>query len=347
MAKLVFLILITVLLTLANTTSVMAIDANGIIRHDDIIRLNDKLEREESEDFPDDKFMKYSIINQVNSTKLKDSIDALSSFNTRHTKSVYIENVTYRLENELQSACSGGTVYFHNFTQIDQGSSYDLKNIICDKFNSTSPYDNFNHLILIIAHYDSRMQDINQSNARAPGADDDASGVAAVLELARILTPLNLKNNIQFVLFSGEEQGQWGSTAYVKHLQANDIKPDLVINLDMIGYPSLGLGKVAIEYDQGNKSKTNDKYSKEVGEFIKKIASKYTKLEGSLSALGKTDLVPFEAAGFTVIGLHDGGSEHNPHYHSISDTPATLNIEYLTSITQLALATILDICYNF
>ena len=346
MAKLVFLILMTVLLGLPNTTSVMSVDANGIIMHDDIIRLTDKLEQEDSEDFPDDKFIRYPIINQVNSTKLKDSIDALSSFNTRHTKSVYIENVTNWLENELQSACSSN-VYFDNFSQIDQGSSYDLKNIICNKDNSTSPYDNSNHLILIIAHYDSRMRDINQSNARAPGADDNASGVAAVLELARILTQVNLKNNIQFVLFSGEEQGQWGSTAYVKHLQANDTKPELVINLDMIGYPSLGLGKVAIEYDQGNKSKTNDKYSKEVAQFMKEIAPKYTNLEGSLSALGKTDLVPFEAAGITVIGLHDGGSEHNPHYHSMSDTPATLNIEYLTSVTQLALATILNICYNF
>lgn len=342
MAKLVFLILITILLNVPNTTSVMATDANGIIKHDDIMRMNDKLAGEESEDFPDDKIIKYSIINQVNSTKLKDSIDALSSFNTRHTKSAYIENVTYWLKNELQSACKG-SVDFHNFTQIDQGSSYELKNIICNKDNSTSSlYDNSNHLILIIAHYDSRMRDINQPNARAPGADDDASGVAAVLELARILTQVNLKNNIQFVLFSGEEQGQWGSTAFVKHLQANDIKPELVINLDMIGYPSLGLGKVAIEYDKGYESKTNDKYSKEVGKFIKEIASKYTNLEGSLSALGKTDLVPFEAAGITVIGLHDGGSEHNPHYHSISDTPATLNIEYLTSVTQLALATILE-----
>jgi hypothetical protein len=346
MYKLVSLILITVLLTLAYTAGVSAANANGMIRHDDIMRQNHKLEREESEDFPDDKFIKYSIIKQVNSTKLKDSIDDLSSFNTRHTKSVYIENVTYWLENELQSVCSG-SVYLHNFTQIDQGSSYDLKNIICNNDNSTSPNNDVNHLILITAHYDSRMRDINQFNARAPGADDDASGVAAVLELARILTQVNLKNNIQFVLFPGEEQGQWGSTAFVKHLQANDIKPDLIINLDMIGYPSLGLGKVAIEYDQGNKSKINDKYSKEVGEFIKEIAPKYTNLEGSLSAFGRTDLIPFEAAGITVIGLHDGGSEYNPHYHRMSDTPATLNIEYLTSVTQLALATILDLCYIF
>jgi Zn-dependent M28 family amino/carboxypeptidase len=48
------------------------------------------------------------------------------------------------------------------------------------------------------------MEDINQSNARAPGADDNASGVAAVLELARVLSKADLKNNIiQFVLFSG------------------------------------------------------------------------------------------------------------------------------------------------
>jgi hypothetical protein len=59
MVKLVFLIVITVLVNLSNTTSVMAADANGIIKHDDIICLNDKLEREESEDCPDDKLIKY------------------------------------------------------------------------------------------------------------------------------------------------------------------------------------------------------------------------------------------------------------------------------------------------
>jgi Zn-dependent M28 family amino/carboxypeptidase len=216
-----------------------------------------------------------------------------------------------------------------------------LKNIICYQEGSTE-YDN-NHLILISAHYDSRMQDINQSDARAPGADDNASGVAAVLELARILSKVNLRSNIQYVLFSGEEQGQWGSTAYVKHLQHNNTKVDLVMNLDMIGYPALGLDNVSIEYDLGNKFTSNDIYSKKVGQFIEQVALDYANLKTSLHPLGMTDHIPFEATGKIVIGIHDGGSELNPNYHNTSDTPDTLDIEYLTSVTKLVLAAILNI----
>jgi len=281
------------------------------------------------------------IVDQVNSTRLKNWIDILSSFQTRHTKSEYIEDVAYWLKNELQSICNG-RVYFHNFTQSDQGKSYSLKNIICD-LGSASANEDKGHNILISAHYDSRMEDINQSDARAPGADDNGSGVAAVLELARVLSKVDLKNNIQFVLFSGEEQGQWGSSAYVKQHQTNNTKLDLVMNLDMVGYPSLGSGNVIIEHDLENKNTTNDKYSKNVAKFIAQIDSEYTNLEASLRQLGKTDLIPFEAIGKTIIGFHDGGSDLNPNYHSISDTPDTLDIGYLTSTTKLALATILNL----
>jgi hypothetical protein len=345
MAKLAFLIL-AVFVSLSHTTSIKAIHAHEtssyshpICINSIIICLSDQLQREEAEGLDNENFI-YSALNQVNSTKLKNWIDDLSSFYTRHTKSEYIESVAYWLKNGLQSVCNGKT-YFHNFTQIDQRIRYNLKNIICYQEGSTE-YDN-NHLILISAHYDSRMQDINQSDARAPGADDNASGVAAVLELARILSKVDLRNNIQYVLFSGEEQGQWGSTAYVKHLQSNNTKVDLVMNLDMIGYPALGLDNVSIEYDLGNKFTTNDIYSKKVGQFIEQIALDYANLETSLHLLGRTDLIPFEATGKIVIGIHDGGSELNPNYHNTSDTVDTLDIEYLTSVTKLVVAAILNI----
>jgi hypothetical protein len=325
--------------------SIAAANATEITNHDHRVCLFSvvicpkiQVHREESKETGDKRHL---AVNLVNSTKLKDWVDNLSSFHTRHTKSEFIESVAYWLKSELQSTCGEG-VYFHNYTQIDQETSYNLKNIICNKEGSIASGNN-NHLILISAHYDNRMQNINQTNARAPGADDNASGVAAILELARILSKVNLKNNIQFVLFSGEEQGQWGSTIYAKHLQANDTRFNTVMNLDMIGYPPHGLNKVTIEYDLGNKNATNDIHSINTAHFIENIASGYTNLEATLDTLGKTDLIPFEATGNIVIGLHDGGSGLNPNYHNVSDTPSTLDIEYLASVTKLALATILNL----
>ena len=111
----------------------------------------------------------------------------------------------------------------------------------------------------------------------------------------------------------------------------------------MVGYPALGLDNVVIEYDLGSTVTTNDIYSKKVGQFIEQIALDYTNLEALLHPLGKTDLIPFEATGKTVTGFHDAGSKLNPNYHSTSDTPDTLNIEYFTSVTKLVLAAILKI----
>jgi hypothetical protein len=298
------------------------------------------------------------ILEQVNSTKLKEYIDTLSSFHTRHTKSHHIENVANWLKTEFENICKG-SVFFHNYTQSDQNQTYHLKNIICMTGNSNNSYINnniskqnlsssshHNNTIIIGAHYDSRAKNINNTYARAPGADDNASGVSSVLELSRILSYLNLKYNLQFVLFSGEEQGLWGSKNYVKYLDNNNQTKniDLYINFDMIGHPPNNeSNKVILEYDVGNKYKTNDKYSKTIALFIKQITSKYTNLNATLSKLEGSDFLSFEASNITVVGIHDEGPEKNPHYHNSTDLPHTLNIKYLTSVTKMTLATILEL----
>jgi Peptidase family M28 len=318
------------------------------------------------------------ILDEINSTKLKEWIDTLSSFPTRHTESHYIENVANWLKSEFENVCKGSRVFFHNYTQRDQNLTFNLKNIICSSKEGLAPsspssYHNntiiignplrpryhhgfqasyHNNTIIIGAHYDSRAENINNTYARAPGADDNASGVSAVLELSRILSHLNLNYNLQFVLFSGEEQygewgGEWGSTNYVKYLDNNNQTKDidLYINLDMIGYtpPNETKNKVILIYDVGNKYVKNDKYSKNIALFVKKIASNYTDLEVELAEFDNTDLASFEAFNHTVIGIYDGGVEKNPHYHKSTDTPDTLNIKYLTSITKMVLATILEL----
>lgn len=150
-----------------------------------------------------------SIIDKVNSTRLKHGVDILSSFHTRHTKSNNLEKVVNWLNSELQKACKDNQVFFQNYTKIDQNQTFYLKNLICKKPGITGTANN--NTIIIGAHYDSRASNLNNTKVRAPGADDNASGVSGLLELARILSPFNLNYNIQFVLFSGEEQGKWGS----------------------------------------------------------------------------------------------------------------------------------------
>jgi hypothetical protein len=289
----------------------------------------------------------HPIIDEVHPDNLEKTVRDLASFHTRHTESEFIDDVAHWLEEELQSICGRG-VHVHNFTHIPEKddidsqhqqevSSYHLKNIACEKPGLT------NNTIIISAHYDSRMEDLNDPTARAPGADDNASGVSALLEVARILSKVDLEHSISFVLFSGEEQGKWGSRHYADHIDETDVDLDLLINLDMVGFSSQGSNNFLIEYDNGNIVQDNDKYSQAVANFIKEVSPKYTNLNATLGVLGNADYLPFEALGYTVIGFHDDGVTKNPNYHKSIDTPDTLDYQYLTSVTKLILATILGL----
>ena len=88
---------------------------------------------------------------------------------------------------------------------------YNLKNVICEKAGSLS-----DQVILVCAHYDSRMENLEDMNSRAPGADDNASGVAVLFRSSSANFNFKLRKEYQLVFFSGEEQGLWGSTHYAK-----------------------------------------------------------------------------------------------------------------------------------
>ncbi|MGC1132709.1 MAG: M20/M25/M40 family metallo-hydrolase [Nitrososphaeraceae archaeon] len=296
----------------------------------------------------------HSILDEVHKNPLEKTVRDLSSFHTRHTESELIDDVAYWLTEKLQSTCSRD-VYIHNFTYIldkdgntdskqqqqqqrqEKMPLYHLKNLVCEKPGST------NNTIMISAHYDSRMEDINNSTARAPGADDNASGVSALLEVARVLSNVSLNHSVIFVLFSGEEQGKWGSTHYADLIDTTDVDLNLLINLDMVGFALERTNDFLIEYDNGKVVQDNDKSSRAVASFIKKVADKYTNLNATLGLLGNSDYLPFEALGYTVIGFHDNGVTNNPNHHKSTDTPDILNYEYLTSVTKLILATILSL----
>jgi hypothetical protein len=85
---------------------------------------------------------------------------------------------------------------------------------------------------LVLAHYDS----INLDGGVAPGADDNASGIAAMLEMARILSAYQLRYPVQFLATSAEEEDMYGAAAFAKEAASNAVPYDAAFNLDSLGW---------------------------------------------------------------------------------------------------------------
>ena len=91
------------------------------------------------------------------------------------------------------------------------------------------------------SHYDSRNSDGNDAKLDAPGADDNASAVAAVLEAARVMASTHFRGTIVFACFAGEEQGLFGSAHFAKYLKDSGVRVDGNLNDDIVG-ASVGHG---------------------------------------------------------------------------------------------------------
>lgn len=97
--------------------------------------------------------------------------------------------------------------------------------------------------VIVGAHIDSIVGDVMDASANAPGANDDASGVALVLEAARILSKQRFAATIVYAVFSGEEQGLWGGTLLADTAKARGWRIDAMLNNDIVGN-SIGQGGV-------------------------------------------------------------------------------------------------------
>lgn len=283
-----------------------------------------------------------AILSEVSTENIKNTLIKLSSYHTRHTQSTFINEAADWLLNTFKNM-GYDDVSFHNYTENIDGKNYALKNVICKKagFNKKS--------ILVCAHYDSRMKNLADFQSRSPGANDNASGVSSILEIARILKNQNLDYSLVFAFFSGEEQGLLGSKHYAKYVKDNNVDIYRLINLDMIGYPKLNHGIVIVEIDNHtesahNRITENDQDSSKFGKIMADMSS-YTDLNVSLDHIWNSDYEPFEAEGYVVIGAYDGSAEQdlNPHYHDSSDTPNLVDWNYLTSVTKMVLATIYNV----
>lgn len=197
--------------------------------------------------------------------------------------------------------------------------------------------------ILIGAHYDAVPG--------TPGADDNATGVAALLELARTFADQPLKYPVQLVAFDMEEYGLLGSAAYSAKLRQQQQPLRLMISLEMLGYCTstsdsqrYPAGLAHFYPNQGNfialignlltipdlirlsrSIRTSGVPSEWLPTFNKGINIPQTRL---------SDHAPFWDQGYRAMMVTDTAFLRNPHYHQASDRIETLDLDFLTGVCQ-------------
>ncbi|WP_116092145.1 M20/M25/M40 family metallo-hydrolase [Sphingomonas crusticola] len=118
-----------------------------------------------------------------------------------------------------------------NFTGPRAPGGVRVEDVIAIQRGTTDP----DRVVIVQGHIDSRVNDVMDSTADAPGADDDASGVALVMEAARLLSGEKFPATIVYAALSGEEQGLWGGKLLATTAKARGWKVAAVLNNDIVG----------------------------------------------------------------------------------------------------------------
>lgn len=275
-----------------------------------------------------------NLVGLVEPNRLRQTVSHLAGYKTRWSHSPDISKVSEWIFGQFVSIGypEGSRTRYQPF-EI-QGSA-SQRNVLC------LPADPAQRFVLVCCHYDSTSENPAIS---APGADDNGSGVAAVLEIARILKGVQLtKRGVMFTAFGGEEQNLWGSRKCATVATAEGWALDLVINLDMISYKEPGAeARITVEYDQGNKRVDNDAASKAFAMTMAQAAADYTSLVVEHTNIWNSDYMPFEEKGFACIGVYN--AYDNPFYHKTSDTLDRIDLANFTEAVKMVLATVATLC---
>ena len=188
-----------------------------------------------------------ALLRQIDTRRIAATIDRLVAFGTRHTLSTQtdpdrgIGAATDWVFNQMTglAAGSGGrmTVARQSFVQPVASripTPTVITNCIATLRGDTTP----DRIYVITAHLDSRVTDIMNFTSDAPGADDDASGVAVVLELCRLLATQHLPATVVLATVAGEEQGLYGSAFMAKQYKAAGADIQGMFSNDIVGASS-------------------------------------------------------------------------------------------------------------
>lgn len=300
-------------------------------------------------------------IGRVSNTDLVDvnrmlsDVDTLVGFQTRHVlssqnASTGIKAAETWLLNELRAIAATSPndylqidVYPQQFQMEFAGQTVYPSNIVM----SIQGTDAAAGVVIVSAHYDTINRNMFEGDAFQPGANDNATGVSALLELARIMVQEPHRATLVFVFFAAEETGRQGSLALVNDfIQPSQIPVVAVMNMDSTGSVA---GRNGVRYDNTirifSEGPNNASPSRELARLIhvaglRQMPDFVVELQDRVDRPGRWgDQMSFSEAGYPAIRLIEK-ADNTPIYHTSGDTADLIDPAYYRTTTQLALASL-------
>ena len=276
------------------------------------------------------------ILDEVSQATYQGYIQTLQDFVTRNTYNSQCNSAAQWIQQTFQSF--GLSVTVDTF----QIGSYSRYNILAELTGAQYP----SQIYYIIAHYDATAGLPLFPESSAPGADDDGSGAAMVLECARVMSQFGFQKTLRFAIFAGNEQGLVGSEAYVAGLPLPGETYLGVFDADMIGYsgtdpwpPDL------VVYSNNNPASLT--LANKVSEATSVFAPSFLQtIVLNDPTMVYSDHAPFWDLDIpAVLAMEDEalGEDLNPYYHSINDLLQYLDVPYAVHALKVLLAAAADL----
>lgn len=310
--------------------------------------------------------------------QLKATITSLVGFGTRHTLSTTTDPKRgigaarrwgagrFQAFSKACGGCLAVETIGDTFTGPRAPNGVRVEDVIAIQKGTGDP----DRVVIVQGHIDSRVNDVMDITTDAPGANDDASGTALVIEAARLLSREKFAGTIVYALLSGEEQGLWGGKLLADTAKARGWKVAAVLNNDIVGNTH-GIGGEHVDdkvrvFSEGIRFLGDPKLQRQIGEEDDSPSRALAKVVASVAAGDKGigldvyamrrpdrfgrggDQGPFLEAGIPAVRFTEATENYDRQHQTIrtegtrryGDTVEFVDFPYLARVTALNVATI-------
>ncbi len=271
------------------------------------------------------------------------------------------------------SADCGGCLEVEKQTYLQEKgrrvpADINLTNILATLKGTKNP----DRIYVVSGHYDSMCGDPSDGNCDAPGANDDGSGTAAVIEMARVMSKQKYDATIIFMTVAGEEQGLLGAAYFAEQAVVNKMDIEAMFTNDIIGgvktfkdAPDRNSVRVFAEGVPSNETEAqanlrrsvggeNDSASRQMGRFVKDAADLYSP-NFSVQVIYRRDRylrggdhIPFLERGFAALRFTEPHEDYEHQHQNVGtrdgkfygDTPDYVDFGYIASVTKINVASL-------